>query len=158
VGFDQSIFIFSSYLEGNIMNIGQALSEFASTLQSPLSRGRAKQVKIPKVIAFKSLQQALKEPECLVWDFAKFDEPGQLHILWQALYNFEKKVFLIFGIWEVIKNFCLYSAWPCSTASFQPRRRTLEKGIARRSARNTRQLAQQFFISSMIMMMTYRTI
>lgn len=75
------------------MNVGQALAQCASLLKAPLTRGRAKQVKVPKKIAFKSLADALKEPEILIWDFAKFDEPGQLHMLWQALYQFEKKVY-----------------------------------------------------------------
>lgn len=54
--------------------------------------GRARQVKVPKFVSFKSLQDSLKNPEILPWDFAYFDEPPKLHALWQALYKFEKKV------------------------------------------------------------------
>lgn len=46
-----------------------------------------------KFIEFKSLAEALKAPEFLIWDFAKFDGSDQLHRLWQALYKFEQKVF-----------------------------------------------------------------
>lgn len=34
---------------------------------------------------------ALVEPECVLWDFAHFEAPQQLHALWQALYAFEAK-------------------------------------------------------------------
>lgn len=40
---------------------------------------------------FKPLKQALEEPEFIMWDFAHFDAPTQLHALWQALYSFEAK-------------------------------------------------------------------
>uniref|UniRef100_A0A915EAW6 SUMO-activating enzyme subunit 1 n=1 Tax=Ditylenchus dipsaci TaxID=166011 RepID=A0A915EAW6_9BILA len=53
--------------------------------------GRAKQVKVPKHVDFKTLGESLKNPDFLVWDFAKFDSPHQMHLLWQALFSFEKK-------------------------------------------------------------------
>uniref|UniRef100_A0A915D204 Uncharacterized protein n=1 Tax=Ditylenchus dipsaci TaxID=166011 RepID=A0A915D204_9BILA len=52
---------------------------------------RARQVKVPNHVDYKSLQEQLKEPELLIWDFAKFDSPPQLHALFQALYKFENK-------------------------------------------------------------------
>ena len=54
--------------------------------------GRARQAKVPKYVNFKSLAESLKNPDYLVWDFAKFEAPAQLHALWQALYKFEEKV------------------------------------------------------------------
>ncbi|VDK18279.1 unnamed protein product [Anisakis simplex] len=46
---------------------------------------------MPKMIAHKSLAESLKDPEILIWDFAKMEYPTQLHALWQALYKFEEK-------------------------------------------------------------------
>lgn len=94
-----------TFLEGNIMNVGQTLAQYKSMLEAPLTRGRAKQVKVPKNVAFKSLAEALKEPEILIWDFAKFDEPAQLHFLWQALYQFEKKVCTVNKLMKITANF-----------------------------------------------------
>lgn len=79
--------------EGNILNVGKALAPFANLIPAQITRGRAKQVKAPKMVTFKSLEAAMNEPEFLIWDFAKFDQPPQLHSLWQALYRFEKKVY-----------------------------------------------------------------
>lgn len=47
---------------------------------------------MPVTISHKSLVDSLTDPEILTWDFAKFDNPTQLHLLWQALYSFEAKV------------------------------------------------------------------
>nr|CAD2125795.1 unnamed protein product [Meloidogyne enterolobii] len=77
--------------KGHIINVGKALSVFSSVIDGPISRGRARKVKMPKFIEFKSLADALKLPEFMIWDFAKFDGPEHLHRLWQALYKFEKK-------------------------------------------------------------------
>ena len=49
------------------------------------------QVKMPKAIDFKSLQESLKKPEHLISDFAKFDRPPTLHAAWQALSAFWDK-------------------------------------------------------------------
>lgn len=49
------------------------------------------QVKIPKLIEFKSLEQSLKEPELLISDFAKFDRPMMLHVGFQGLSQFWKE-------------------------------------------------------------------
>ncbi|KAK6224721.1 ubiquitin-activating enzyme e1 [Colletotrichum tabaci] len=50
--------------------------------------GLYQQVKMPKTINFKSITAAIKEPEFVVSDFAKFDRPQQLHLGFQALHAF----------------------------------------------------------------------
>ncbi|KXH63979.1 ubiquitin-activating enzyme E1 [Colletotrichum salicis] len=50
--------------------------------------GLYQQVKMPKKINFKSFSVALKEPEFMISDFAKFDRPQQLHLGFQALHAF----------------------------------------------------------------------
>ncbi|KAH9918251.1 ubiquitin activating enzyme [Epithele typhae] len=47
------------------------------------------QVKMPKILAFKSLREALASPEFFITDFAKFDRPAVLHVGFQALNEFE---------------------------------------------------------------------
>ncbi|KAI9327506.1 hypothetical protein DFJ73DRAFT_766321 [Zopfochytrium polystomum] len=49
------------------------------------------QVKQPKVMKFLPLREAIKSPEFLISDFAKFDRPGQLHVGFQALDIFRVK-------------------------------------------------------------------
>ncbi|KAM6485890.1 hypothetical protein HDV62DRAFT_378164 [Trichoderma sp. SZMC 28011] len=51
--------------------------------------GTYQQVKMPKVVDFKSFTAALKEPEFLISDYAKFDRPQQLHLGFQALHAFQ---------------------------------------------------------------------
>eukprot|EP01116_Phalansterium_solitarium_P005095 TRINITY_DN1640_c0_g1_i4.p1 TRINITY_DN1640_c0_g1~~TRINITY_DN1640_c0_g1_i4.p1 ORF type:complete len:1025 (+),score=498.95 TRINITY_DN1640_c0_g1_i4:192-3266(+) len=51
--------------------------------------GYAVQVKMPKTVNFKSMQESLAAPEFLIADFAKFESPGQLHVGWQALDAFQ---------------------------------------------------------------------
>ncbi|PHH82501.1 hypothetical protein CDD82_5755 [Ophiocordyceps australis] len=51
--------------------------------------GMYQQVKMPKVINFKSFTAALREPEFVMSDFAKFDRPQQLHLGFQALEAFQ---------------------------------------------------------------------
>lgn len=51
--------------------------------------GIVTQVKMPKKIAFKSLQESYKSPEFLISDFGKFDYPQQLHIAFAALHSFQ---------------------------------------------------------------------
>ncbi|CAL4109432.1 unnamed protein product [Meganyctiphanes norvegica] len=51
--------------------------------------GIVTQVKMPKAINFKSMEESLKAPEFLITDFAKFDRPGLLHICFQALGVYE---------------------------------------------------------------------
>ena len=50
--------------------------------------GLYQQVKMPKTIEFKSITNALKDPEFVISDFAKFDRPQQIHIGFQALHAF----------------------------------------------------------------------
>merc|ERR1711977_363344 len=49
------------------------------------------QVKMPKFMDFKPLSVALKEPEHLISDYAKFDRPAQLHVGFQALHAFAEQ-------------------------------------------------------------------
>lgn len=51
--------------------------------------GMYQQVKMPKIINFKPFSAALKEPEFVMSDFAKFDRPQQLHLGFQALQAFQ---------------------------------------------------------------------
>ncbi|KAI9447756.1 ubiquitin activating enzyme [Lactarius indigo] len=46
------------------------------------------QVKVPKILEFKSLRESLKSPEFWITDFAKFDRPATLHAGFQALWQF----------------------------------------------------------------------
>ncbi len=49
--------------------------------------GLYQQVKMPKFIDFKSISAAMKDPEFVVSDYAKFDRPQQLHVGFQALHG-----------------------------------------------------------------------
>lgn len=46
---------------------------------------------MPKKVQFKSLEEAMKEPEFVMTDFGKFDRPGILHIAFQTLHAYIKK-------------------------------------------------------------------
>ena len=50
--------------------------------------GLYQQVKMPKFLDFQSISAAIKEPEFVISDFAKFDRPQQLHFGFQALHGF----------------------------------------------------------------------
>ncbi|KAK6063553.1 ubiquitin-activating enzyme E1 [Seiridium cupressi] len=52
--------------------------------------GLYQQVKMPKFLDFKTISSAIKDPEFLISDFAKFDRPQQLHIGFQALHAFSQ--------------------------------------------------------------------
>ncbi|KAF8897266.1 ubiquitin activating enzyme [Infundibulicybe gibba] len=52
------------------------------------SGGIFTQVKMPKLIEFKPLEESLKSPEFFITDFAKFDRPATLHAGFQALSQF----------------------------------------------------------------------
>lgn len=86
--------VFYNFLEPHVFNIGNVAANFANYAEG----GRARQVKMSKFVEFKPLKSAIKNPDFLTWDFANFDEPQQLHALWQALYKFEKKVINFFII------------------------------------------------------------
>jgi ubiquitin-activating enzyme E1 len=53
--------------------------------------GMYTQVKMPKFLDFKTMSAALKAPEFLISDYAKFDRPQQLHIGFQALHAFAEQ-------------------------------------------------------------------
>ncbi|UYV64203.1 UBA1 [Cordylochernes scorpioides] len=55
------------------------------------SGGVASQVKMPKTLAFKPLEESLTEAEFVVSDFAKFDRPSLLHLGFQALHAYKKQ-------------------------------------------------------------------
>lgn len=46
------------------------------------------QVKMPQELNFETISAAMKEPEFVISDFAKFDRPQQLHVGFQALHAF----------------------------------------------------------------------
>ncbi|KAH8321768.1 hypothetical protein KR067_000740 [Drosophila pandora] len=56
-----------------------------STFGEYKSGGVATQVKMPKTVSFKSLEQATLEPEFMISDFAKLDAPATLHVAFNAL-------------------------------------------------------------------------
>lgn len=53
--------------------------------------GRAVQVKQPETIRFLPLEEALEKPEFLLTDFAKMESPAQLHLAFQALWEFHER-------------------------------------------------------------------
>ena len=53
--------------------------------------GYVTRVRQPIQMAFSSLEVSAAEPEFLITDFAKFDAPGMLHLLFLALHDFEKQ-------------------------------------------------------------------
>ncbi|KAI0593629.1 hypothetical protein F4775DRAFT_577220 [Biscogniauxia sp. FL1348] len=50
--------------------------------------GLYQQVKMPKILEFKSISAAMRDPEFVMSDFAKFDRPQQLHVGFEALHAF----------------------------------------------------------------------
>ncbi|PVD24234.1 hypothetical protein C0Q70_14704 [Pomacea canaliculata] len=53
--------------------------------------GNVVQVKMPRTLNFKSIQEAEKAPDFLPSDFAKFERPAQLHVAFQALNEYVKR-------------------------------------------------------------------
>ncbi|KAF5304648.1 hypothetical protein FQR65_LT07930 [Abscondita terminalis] len=53
--------------------------------------GIAQQVKMPKVLHFKPMQEAIDAPEYLITDFAKFDRTGQIHLAFLTLHKYIEK-------------------------------------------------------------------
>lgn len=53
--------------------------------------GMYTQVKMPKFLDFKPMSVALKQPDFLISDYAKFDRPQQLHVGFQALHAFAEQ-------------------------------------------------------------------
>lgn len=59
---------------------------------SPYKRGGiVTQVKMPKILNFKSLKDSIASPEFLITDFAKWDSPRQLHVAFQALHQYQQQ-------------------------------------------------------------------
>jgi len=61
-----------------------------SDLSQYTSGGIVTQVKIPTAVTFKSMREALKDPEVVLTDFGKFEQPYQYHICYLALSEFVK--------------------------------------------------------------------
>ncbi|RSH82231.1 hypothetical protein EHS25_005941 [Saitozyma podzolica] len=55
------------------------------------SGGLFTQVKMPKILHFRSLKESLTQPELFTTDFAKWDRPATLHVGFQALSAFYEK-------------------------------------------------------------------
>ncbi|GFZ44106.1 Ubiquitin-activating enzyme E1 1 [Saitozyma sp. JCM 24511] len=55
------------------------------------SGGLFTQVKMPKILHFRSLKESLTQPELFITDFAKWDRPATLHVGFQALSAFYEK-------------------------------------------------------------------
>lgn len=53
--------------------------------------GIVTQVKMPKSINFKPLNESIKTPEFIITDFGKFDNPQQLHIAFLTLHEYKKQ-------------------------------------------------------------------
>ncbi|KAH7916131.1 hypothetical protein BJ138DRAFT_1122053 [Hygrophoropsis aurantiaca] len=60
-----------------------------SNLGDYIRGGIFTQVKMPKIIEFKSLRESLASPEFFITDFAKFERPAALHAGFQALSQFK---------------------------------------------------------------------
>ncbi|CCL99448.1 uncharacterized protein FIBRA_01466 [Fibroporia radiculosa] len=60
-----------------------------SNLSEYTTGGIFTQVKMPRILEFKSLRESLKSPELFITDFAKFDRPATLHAGFQALSQFQ---------------------------------------------------------------------
>ncbi|ORY64884.1 putative ubiquitin-protein ligase [Pseudomassariella vexata] len=52
--------------------------------------GLYQQVKMPKYLDFKTISAAMRDPEFVMSDFAKFDRPQQLHVGFEALHAFSQ--------------------------------------------------------------------
>ncbi|CAI5449149.1 unnamed protein product [Caenorhabditis angaria] len=68
-------------------NIGKVAENFPDYIEG----GRCRQVKVPHHVTYKTFEESFADPEFVIWDYAKFDYPPQLHALWTALYSFEEK-------------------------------------------------------------------
>ncbi|XP_062197173.1 ubiquitin-activating enzyme E1 2-like [Phragmites australis] len=69
------------------------LEEDTTSYGTYIRGGIVTQVKPPKVLKFKPLKEAIKEPgEFLMSDFSKFDRPPLLHLAFQALDKFRNEL------------------------------------------------------------------
>lgn len=82
--------------DGTLFKV-EVLGPFAFKIGSVEKYGKYKkgglftEVKVPKKMSFKSLQESLSAPEMLYSDFAKIERAGQLHLGFQALQKFADK-------------------------------------------------------------------
>lgn len=72
-----------------------------STFDEYVRGGIATQVKQPKTLEFLPLAEALKQPEFLITDFAKFESPAQLHLAFFTLSKFVKSYGQLPKPWSV---------------------------------------------------------
>ena len=63
-------------------------SQFAKYVRG----GYVHQVKKPKIIDFKPIQEAIKNPETLISDFTKMDDTNTLNLAFQAVYEFKNRL------------------------------------------------------------------
>ncbi|XP_041023829.1 ubiquitin-activating enzyme E1 1-like isoform X2 [Juglans microcarpa x Juglans regia] len=69
-----------------------AIEEDTAKYSAYVKGGIVTQVKQPKVLSFKPLREALKDPgDFLLSDFSKFDRPPLLHLAFQALDKFQSE-------------------------------------------------------------------
>lgn len=79
--------------DGTLFKV-EVLGPFAFKIDSVKNYGQYKrggiftEVKVPKKVSFKTLQESLQEPEFVFSDFSKIDRAGQLHLGFQALHQF----------------------------------------------------------------------
>ncbi|CAM8949146.1 unnamed protein product [Rhodiola kirilowii] len=84
------------------------IEEDTAQFSPHIKGGIVTQVKQPKVLNFKPLREALREPgDFLLSDFSKFDRPPLLHLAFQALDRFKSEVgrFPVAGSEEDAKKF-----------------------------------------------------
>lgn len=67
------------------------IGDFAAQFPDYIEGGRCRQVKVPTTVSHVPFAKSLAEPEFVIWDYAKFEYPAQLHALWTALYAFEEQ-------------------------------------------------------------------
>jgi len=68
--------------------------------------GVVTQVKMPKTVVFKSLEESVQDPEQIITDFAKMENPNQMHLGFRALDKF------------VVENARLPRPWNTEDAGF----------------------------------------
>jgi len=71
-----------SYVDKNTFRINYELD---STIKYISNGGEFTQVKQPKILNFKSLEESIKEPEFVLTSFVDFERPNKLHSLFQSL-------------------------------------------------------------------------
>ncbi|XP_018825830.2 ubiquitin-activating enzyme E1 1-like isoform X2 [Juglans regia] len=76
----------------NVRAYSFAIEEDTAKYSAYVKGGIVTQVKQPKVLNFKPLREALKDPgDFLLSDFSKFDRPPLLHLAFQALDKFQSE-------------------------------------------------------------------